>query len=271
MAVLHAEVATHRGVTTRPENQQSRYDRNVDTSTERAIGRRLLRGYLRQGRMRAHPGDQTNDGARRLTAGSAGSNHECRSDRPCELLCAIPLLPSSSPLELCVVMVLSESKKGGAMVRRPLIQFCLTLVIAGVCAPNVLAQPGAYPIGGPISPWMNMFQRHPGPLDNYHSFVQPNMQVQGALSQQNTALQQQRGELQSLVQNESTGQHGEAIAPTGTGSVFMEYSHYYPGKGGRAESYHGAATRTRIPLMMNRGSSAASAAPAANRATPTAK
>lgn len=93
------------------------------------------------------------------------------------------------------------------------------------------AQTGYYPSGGPISPWMNMFQRRPGPLDNYHSYVQPQLQLDSALRQQNAALQRHGANIRMLDQR-ITREGGLPIVPTGAGSVFMDYSHYYPALSG---------------------------------------
>jgi hypothetical protein len=97
-------------------------------------------------------------------------------------------------------------------------------------APSAFAQPRYYPPTGPISPWMNIFQRQPGPLDNYHSYVRPELQLRNTLGQQNTALQQQATGIRLLGENHQAGQ----IPATGTASGFMNFSHYYPTMGGFA-------------------------------------
>jgi hypothetical protein len=114
----------------------------------------------------------------------------------------------------------------------------LSLVVLGGLASPALAQPRYYPPNGPISPWMNLFQRQPGPLDNYHSYVRPELQLRNTLGQQNAALQQQSAGLRLLGESQQAGQ----IPATGTASVFMNFSHYYPTMGGFA-----ASTRLRGP------------------------
>jgi hypothetical protein len=150
-------------------------------------------------------------------------------------------------------------KKGSSMIRRRLMRFCLALVIVGICVPNVFAQTG-YPGSGPISPWMNMFQRHPGPLDNYHSFVQPNLELQKTLTQQNAAIQGQQSQLQHLGQRMSEGQQEVAIPPTGTGSVFMDYSHFYPKNGVAAAAQRPASSRAATTSPISRGVASSAAA-----------
>lgn len=126
-------------------------------------------------------------------------------------------------------------------------QWFTVLVVGGmVSAPTAFAQPRYYPQNGPISPWMNIFQRQPGPLDNYHSYVRPEFQLRNTLGLQNAALQQQAAGLQAVGQNQQAGQ----IAATGTGSVYMNLSHYYPALGG-----WGSSARSRGP---SRGAAPAS-------------
>ena len=133
------------------------------------------------------------------------------------------------------------------MIRSRLMVVSLLLVVGAVWTPSVNAQVGGYyPSRGPISPWMNMWIRKPGPLDNYHTYVQPAMQLQRTIGQQNNALMQNALGIQSLGQ-QMDGQ----VRPTGTGSVFMEYSHYYPMKGGHAmarpqSTSHGAASTSHV-------------------------
>ena len=82
------------------------------------------------------------------------------------------------------------------------------------------------PAGPTISPYLDYFRRDTGLLNRHHAFVRPQIEMQRSVRQlQQTSLQQQvqlgnlRGQLQTL--RESTA------APTGTGSRFMDYSHYY--------------------------------------------
>jgi hypothetical protein len=154
---------------------------------------------------------------------------------------------------------------GGSMMRRSLIPLCFALVIAGVCVPSLFAQMGYYSENGTISPWMNMFQRHPGPLDNYHSFVQPQMQLQRTLALQGAALQRHRTEIQSLGQAMSESQHEGGIPPTGTGSVFMDYSHYYSGGGSASSSRRAGQRLTRSSLVPAFKTSTSAASQAARR------
>jgi hypothetical protein len=78
-----------------------------------------------------------------------------------------------------------------------------------------------------ISPWMYLFQRNAGPIGNYHSYVRPEMQLRDTLRQQNMRIQQQNAALQATGQQVQEIEGQRTIRPTGTGSVFMDYSHYY--------------------------------------------
>jgi hypothetical protein len=126
------------------------------------------------------------------------------------------------------------------MIRSRLILLSLTLAVGALWASSAYAQPRYYPTQGPISPWMNMWQRKPGPLDNYHTYVQPEMQLQGVVSQQHKALMRNATGIQTLGEAMEGANRQDQVRATGTGSVFMEYSHYYPmgarGSMGRSRS-----------------------------------
>jgi len=90
-------------------------------------------------------------------------------------------------------------------------------------SPNYAARPV-------LSPWLDMFRDDPGPLPNYHQFVRPRQQLQRTLAYQNAALQTQGTEIRAMQQRAyQAGQRPDGVMPTGTGAVFMNYSHFYPG------------------------------------------
>ena len=79
---------------------------------------------------------------------------------------------------------------------------------------------------------MGLWNRNTGPLDNYHNFVVPQMELNQTLQMQNAALNRQALGLQML-----NGQLGQpfgsqyGMVPTGQSATFMNYSHFYGGKG----------------------------------------
>jgi len=91
-----------------------------------------------------------------------------------------------------------------------------------------------------ISPWMGLFQRNPGPLGNYNSYVRPQLDLQNTFRQQQAAIQRQGASISALGQTLSEMEGIGGVRPTGTGSVFMDLSHYYP-----QSSRAGAAARPR--------------------------
>jgi hypothetical protein len=84
-----------------------------------------------------------------------------------------------------------------------------------------------------ISPWMQMFNRNTGPLDNYHTYVRPQMELNDQLRSQNAAIQRNRTDVSSLGQdvNRMQDERRRPIRPTGANSVFGDYSHYFPSTG----------------------------------------
>ena len=111
--------------------------------------------------------------------------------------------------------------------------------------------PGATyrPSAPTISSWMNLYQRNSGPLDNYHTFVRPERQLRDTLRQQSNSIQWQGEGIRGLTGQMNEFREGRSLAhPTGTGSVFMDYSHYYDQK-----AFAGSA-RPSSPRLPGRGS-----------------
>ena len=89
------------------------------------------------------------------------------------------------------------------------------------------------PFGTPVSPWMNMYQRHGGPLDNYHMFVQPAEQQQNALQNLQYGIQHNANALTSVA-DEFTSQtqaYSAAGSPTGVSAGFMNQGRYFNNAG----------------------------------------
>ena len=107
----------------------------------------------------------------------------------------------------------------------------LTLLVAHAVQAQAQTQyaPSSYaPSTPPISPWMNLWQRNVGPFDNYNSVVGPELRLRDVIQQQNMAIQQNQEGIRTLGNQWENGPNAPKL-PTGTGSVFMNYSHYYPG------------------------------------------
>ena len=85
-----------------------------------------------------------------------------------------------------------------------------------------VGRPGYYQPARPtLSPYLDYFRRDTGATNPYYTFIQPYRQLSSALNQQGAAISNLSRQL-----NQATASEG--IVPTGTGSVFMNYSHYYP-------------------------------------------
>ena len=107
-----------------------------------------------------------------------------------------------------------------------------------------------YPTRPALSPWFDLYRRDAGPLGNYNSIVRPELRLQDTLNRQQQSIQRQneglgrqderlnwqrqRLQFQGVrirVLEEAT--FGKSpVRPTGTGSTFMNYSHFYsrPGR-----------------------------------------
>jgi len=81
-----------------------------------------------------------------------------------------------------------------------------------------------------VSPWMGLWQRNTGAMDNYHTFVQPQMELNKTLQMQGAALYRQEAGLQDLNYEILQPQGNRStMMPTGQGATFMSFSHYYGG------------------------------------------
>jgi hypothetical protein len=88
-----------------------------------------------------------------------------------------------------------------------------------------------------LSPWFGLYQRNSGPLDNYHMIVRPQIAVNDAIQRQQADIQRNTAGINYLGGEMMRPQVQGLMAPTGTASVFMNYSHYY---------YSGQATGGRV-------------------------
>ncbi len=90
--------------------------------------------------------------------------------------------------------------------------------------------PRTYPFspGPTLSPYLEYFRTPLGPLDSYHEFVRPRVQLQQRLRQQDAQLRRQAQDLRVLDQRMVAPQRPSDASPTGTGATFFHHSHFYP-------------------------------------------
>ena len=106
-----------------------------------------------------------------------------------------------------------------------------------------LAQAQYRPSRPTLSPWLNLYDREPGPLGNYLSRVRPQMQLRSTLHQYDARLRFQGSALASLGGEVAGLTERDSIRATGTGSGFMDYSHYYPTLGSASRTVRAASRR----------------------------
>jgi hypothetical protein len=90
-------------------------------------------------------------------------------------------------------------------------------------------------MGPPLSPYLLFSRRPTGIYDNYHAFVRPRIDMRTALrvqDQQIGYLNRNLAVVERDVRTLSTVRES-AVAPTGVGSAYMNYSHFYPTAPGR--------------------------------------
>jgi hypothetical protein len=81
-----------------------------------------------------------------------------------------------------------------------------------------------------LSPWFGLYQRNNGPLDNYHTYVRPELELNDTLDRQQAGIERNTTGIKSLGQDVTQMQRPQTVHPTGAASVFMDYSHYYPSR-----------------------------------------
>jgi hypothetical protein len=113
---------------------------------------------------------------------------------------------------------------------------CLALLIFSIAVssgqPAEAQFPGYRPARPTLSPYFDLYRRDSGALGPYHSDFRPRQEFRRAIQQQGASLQQQYATISSLDRRMSLVERPpQAVRPTGTGSVFMNYSHYYPTSG----------------------------------------
>lgn len=89
------------------------------------------------------------------------------------------------------------------------------------------------PWGSSPNPWWGLEQRHGGPLDNYHMFVQPAEQNQNALQNLQYGLQHNASALTSVA-DQFTSQSEAYYAggsPTGISAGFMNHTRFFNNAG----------------------------------------
>jgi hypothetical protein len=106
----------------------------------------------------------------------------------------------------------------------------LSLAFLAFMPATATAQQGYYvpPGGSPFSPYLDLYRRDTGLLNQYYNFIIPRRQLTETLNQQRAAITNLQTQVQSnRAQLRPTPT--ARIGPTGVGSVYMNYSHYYGG------------------------------------------
>ena len=88
--------------------------------------------------------------------------------------------------------------------------------------------------GTPLSPWLNLYQKQGGPVDNYHMFVQPDLQLRNTLQSQHLGIQRNAAAVGAVVNSLTTQAEAfnAAAEPTGSGASFLNHGAYF-------NTYHG--------------------------------
>jgi hypothetical protein len=114
--------------------------------------------------------------------------------------------------------------------------FLIPCILLCTVEPAQAQIPGYRPTRPTLSPYFDLYRFEPGPLGGYLSDFRPRQEVRQALQRQSARVQQQSATIRSLDRRMSLVEGPvDLVRPTGTGSGFMNYSHYYLMRG-RARS-----------------------------------
>jgi hypothetical protein len=84
--------------------------------------------------------------------------------------------------------------------------------------------------GGPrLSPWLNLYQRQGGPVDNYHMYVQPAQELRNTLQMQQMGIQHNATGVSAVGEQlvSASESYYAPASPTGNGAGFMNYGRYF--------------------------------------------
>ena len=113
--------------------------------------------------------------------------------------------------------------------------FLYAFAVFGVTVASALtlqAQVGGIPSPygpPPLSPWLNLYQRQGGPVDNYHMFVQPSVQLRDSLQTQQAGIQRNAAGM-AVMGERFQSQMDAANAspdPTGAATGFLNQGVYF--------------------------------------------
>ncbi len=94
-----------------------------------------------------------------------------------------------------------------------------------------------------LSPWLSLFNdNRGGVLDNYHTFVAPQIQVQREFAQQEQQIQQQQTQQKKIEGQIDKALNAPKKRPSyspGNGAGYRQYLHYYSGLPQGGPPYHG--------------------------------
>ena len=114
---------------------------------------------------------------------------------------------------------------------------CIVVVIATAESISAQTRP-------PLSPWLYLFNQNRSGigLDNYHTYVAPQLQIQQEFAQQGRQIQQQQAQQRNLEGQIDKVLNAPKKRPSyssSNGAGYRQYLHYYGGLPQGGPPYHG--------------------------------
>ncbi len=115
------------------------------------------------------------------------------------------------------------------MSRWPILFAIAVFALASAAAIPLFAQPGGYQPAPPLSPWLNLYQKQGGPVDNYHMYVQPQLQLQDTLHAQQMGIETNAAAVDAVGERNMSQRDASFAAPqqTGASATFFNHGTYF--------------------------------------------
>ena len=99
------------------------------------------------------------------------------------------------------------------MSRWPILFAIAVFALASAAAIPLFAQPGGYQPAPPLSPWLNLYRKQGGPVDNYHMYVQPQLQLQDTLHAQQMGIETNAAAVDAVGERNMSQRDASFAAP----------------------------------------------------------
>ncbi len=115
------------------------------------------------------------------------------------------------------------------MSRWPVFLAIPVFALSCMAALPLSAQVGGYQPAPALSPWLNLYQKQGGPVDNYHLYVQPQLQLRDTLQSQQMGIQANSAAVDAVGERNLSQREASFAGPqqTGASATFFNQGSYF--------------------------------------------